>query len=294
MKKVFNIIILFFILITLSSNVFASTNTMERTEDNLMINNDIEQNQFVIDAALKTPKVDETEKIYDFANLLSDSEEEKLYKEVKEYINKCKMDMAIVTIDQNNKYNAQQYADDFYDYNYFGMGNDYSGILFLIDMDTREIWISTEGKAIERYKDYIDAILDYAYEKGPDENPYKCAQEFIKKAKLYGNPNYEATRKTKKIIGASLIGGIVFSGIIVYFKAKKHKNVKREIKGDNYLNKSSINFTLVEDIFVETHTYKERIETESTSSGGSYRSSSSSSSHRSSSGRSHGGGGRRF
>ena len=117
--------------------VFASTNTFPRTEENLGIRDSINVTDTVKRAALSTPKVDEKEKVYDFANLLTDEEEKKLYNSINEYIEKYDMDMAVVTIDKNNKASAMDYADDFYDYNNFGIGSTHDGLLFLIDMDTR-------------------------------------------------------------------------------------------------------------------------------------------------------------
>lgn len=138
MKKVIFSLI-FSLSILMNSVVYGSVKTYERTVDNLGISDDIEQTRTVINAALKTPKVDASEKIYDFADLFEDYEEELLYDSVMDFILEHNMDMVIVTIDDNNKYAAMKYADDFYDYNDFGIGSDHTGVLFLIDMDTREM-----------------------------------------------------------------------------------------------------------------------------------------------------------
>ena len=45
------------------------------------------------------------------------------------------------------------YADDFFDYNDYGMGEDKSGILFLITMSERKWCISTHGEAIQIFTD---------------------------------------------------------------------------------------------------------------------------------------------
>jgi len=182
-KKYFLIFSICFFLI---SNSFASTKTYERTLNNLQVSEDIEVTDYNRDIILKTPKVDETEKIYDFADLFSKSEEEQLYNEINDFIYDTDFDMAIVTINKNPKSSAMNYADDFYDYNYFGIGSTHDGLLFLIDMDTREMWISTTGNAILMYDDNrIDEILYNTYVEISNQNYYECGLSFIETSKYY-------------------------------------------------------------------------------------------------------------
>ena len=133
MKKIFLILISLFILIP---TVDASTTTFTRTEENYLVPDGITVSDNNRQAVLKTPAVDATEKIYDFANLLTQIEEESLYNKVIEFINKTNYDAVIVTIDDNNKYDAANYADDFFDYNAFGIGSSRDGLLFLIELAT--------------------------------------------------------------------------------------------------------------------------------------------------------------
>ena len=61
----------------------------------------------------------------------------------------------------------QDYADDFFDYNDYGMGEDKSGILFLITMSERKWCISTHGEAIQIFTDagqeYMTDNLGHIY-----------------------------------------------------------------------------------------------------------------------------------
>jgi len=125
------------------------------------------------------------QKVYDYANLLTDSQEVEIFRRVAKFIDDYNMDMGIVTIDSNPKYSAMVYADDFYDYNNFGTDAQGSGLLLLIDMDTREIYISTKGKAILVYDDErIDKMLDAVYEfVTSDDN--RAINEFIDLAEKY-------------------------------------------------------------------------------------------------------------
>ena len=148
--------------------------------------NVLEDNSQTSYAKDKTPSVDNTLKIYDYAKLIPDDKEKEIYNMIKKFISKYNMDMAIVTINENPKSSSMGYADDFYDYNDFGVGVNKNGLLFLIDMDNRKMWISTTGKAIEIYNDKrIDAILDYTYDKISKKDYSGCAEQFIKYATYF-------------------------------------------------------------------------------------------------------------
>lgn len=53
--------------------------------------------------------------------------------------------MAIVTVNSLDGKTAQAYADDYYDYNGYGYGENDDGILLLISMGERKWAISTYG-----------------------------------------------------------------------------------------------------------------------------------------------------
>lgn len=305
---VFALVILF----SFSIKVFASTNTLPRTEENLGIRDSIKVTDTVKKAALSTPKVDEKEKVYDFANLLTEEEENKLFNSINEYIKKYNMDMAVVTIDKNNKASAMDYADDFYDYNNFGIGSTHDGLLFLIDMDTREMWISTTGEAIRVYSDArIDSILDSTYNYIKSQKYYLCANAFVSRASSYASSGVPSSNKNTYInengeyivntvndtnnglifVIISLVVSTTVSLIFIAVASYKHKTIKKATQAKQYLVNGSFNLTEKEDRFVTSHTTK-HYNPPSSSSGGS--SGGGSSTHSSSSGSSHGGGGRSF
>ncbi len=261
-------------------------------------------NTYISEASTDTtiPIVDNTQKIYDFAGLLTDEGKKEIYNDITEYINTYNMDMVIVTINKNNKSSSMAYADDFYDYNDFGIGSNRDGILFLIDMDNRNMWISTTGKAILMYDDNrIDDILDDTYSAIKNEDYDLCCKRFISSASSwadYGipssNSNYYINDKgeyVKKfpffyIILISFTTSIIF----ILIAANKHKTVKKAVQAKQYIVKDSLNLTTSEDRFINTHTSRIYSPQSDSSSGGG----GGSSTHSSSSGSSHGGGGRSF
>lgn len=276
MKKIVNYTLLFlFAFLLIDCNlVNASVKIYERTEDNLGIADDIKVNEENKQNILSTPKVDETEKVYDFADLFTDEEEKRLYDKIQDYIDKRDMDMAIVTIKENNKITPEVYADDFYDYNNFGTNNSHDGVLLLIDMDNRHIHMSTAGSAINKYNDSrIDQILDSVYECMTSEDYFSAASTFIDEVSSSNIP-----------WGLIFIIPIIVATISTVIFICKNKMVKKATEASRYMERNSLNITSAKDVFITTHTVRHK--KESSSSG--------SSTHTGSSGRSHGGGGHSF
>lgn len=98
--------------------------------------------------------------VVDDAKLLSQDEVQKLREDIEKFRDKYNMDAVIVTSKDLEGKSTMDYADDYYDYNGYGLGDNKSGILLLIDMNDRKIWISTSGDAIEYFTDNrIDSII---------------------------------------------------------------------------------------------------------------------------------------
>lgn len=72
-------------------------------------------------------------KLYDQAILFSQQEQNLLEIEANRISDEFQMDIVIVTTNDTNNKSARDYADDFYDENNVGIGNDHDGIMFLID-----------------------------------------------------------------------------------------------------------------------------------------------------------------
>lgn len=253
-------------------------------------------------AKKSTPTVDSSEKIYDFAKLLTEEEKQGLYKEMQVFIKKYNMDIAVVTINENPKDSSMNFADDFYDYNEFGIGKDKSGLLFLIDMDKRVMWISTTGKAIQVYSDkIIDNILDYTYKKISQKDYKGCAETFIYYANYYADYYVEKNKigknpiyYLKEILIMSLEISTVPTIIFLIIGFSTHKKIVRKRDANEYV-KGKLKIIEKSDEFVKKHVSRRYIQ-ERTTYGISERSRSSSESttHTGSSGTTHGGGGRSF
>ena len=258
----------------------------------------------------KTPKVDNTKKVYDFADLLTESEEKDLFNLADDFIEKYKMDIALVTINENpygvSDYYSKIYAQDFYYYNRFGIGTSHDGIILLIDMSNRYVYMATKGNAILVYDDKrIDNITEAAYNYLKSGNYYQGYKAMIEKASSYaksgiadsnkyycvddnGEP-YKCREKQKDVNwGISLIIGVLGSLIPAFIHTRKYRGIKLATDANSYLKDKNVD--TVVDQFLTTFTSRVKRSHDSGGSGG--FGGGSSTSH--GSGGSFGGGGRHF
>lgn len=256
-----------------------------------------------------------TERVYDYANVLTDSEEEKLREQIARVEKKVSCDIVLVTINlsvldyygytENTDYYWEdammRYADDFYDecgYGYDKVCGD--GVLLLDNwymqgMDESEAgsWLSTCGAVYERYStSMIDRLLDNVYY-ALDDSPYKAYSVYIDNIEYYMDDD----ENTNPLIslGACFMVALIPSLIFV-FTHLKAKEGKKTVTRDTYvdaLNGGNAVFKVKTDELIDKRVTSVRIQTSSSSGSSRSRSSGGGGSHRSSSGTRHGGGGRR-
>lgn len=221
-----------------------------------------------------------------------------------EFRREYSMDCVIMLINSLGGKTPEAYADDAYDEGGYGMGNDNSGILFLISVGDREVYISTCGEAIDYIDDYeIERILDdmmYSLSDGewcdafsagvdaagrmierPNGNPDGCGMGPAD----YGEDSFSTGERLLVVfIVPAVIGGIAV-GVMCYMM----NNVRGKYAAADYAVKGSFALSGALDIFLSRHVTKTpRAEQNSGSHGGG------GSTHISSGGISHGGGGRHF
>ena len=233
--------------------------------------------------------------VVDEAKLLSQDERDKLIEDIEKFRENYNIDAVIVTANDLQGKNTMDYADDYYDYNGYGLGDNKSGILLLIDMNDRKIWISTSGDAIEYFTDNrIDSIISDISKYLSNEEYFDACNIFLTDIQYYidsgipeGQYTYSEEENTLKIVLIALGVAAVVAGVTCIVVVNSYKNSK-SVSSVNYVDNNSIVFTKRRDTFVNTFTTKTKIERNNSSGG------SGSSTHRSSSGNTHGGGGGSF
>ena len=291
MKKIFVLLISLFLLVL---PVYASTNTYSRTTTDLKVPKKIKYKSSMEHNVLLTPSVNANEKIYDFAELLTEEEEKQLYDKVKEFIANTNLDLAIVTINTNVKDSTQDYADDFYDYNDFSI----DGLAFVIDMQNRIFYISTAGKAMLYYDDYrIEYILSALDQEMYNHEYFNACNTLISQLTEYYNHGFSDNADKYVVIGTQIyrktpylllsIIAVVSATIGTLILALRNKKIKLATNSNDYFDNKSFEITKE---FISSNTSRVYIPPADSDGGGS----SGGGFHSGSSASSHGGGGHRF
>ncbi|MBQ9828232.1 MAG: TPM domain-containing protein [Lachnospiraceae bacterium] len=257
-------------------------------------------------------------RVFDDADLFTDSEEEKLEKKIQDLKADSGIDIVIVTTNDTGWKSTQEYADDFYDDGGYGTGSDYEGILYLIDMDNRQIYLSTSGTdTIEYLNDNtINRILDGdAYRYIADGDYYNSARAAVEDTIYYykknkkdaseghyeGGETYYTDGTGQKdsggfnvdgrLLGISGGAGAAVAGVSVGVM-RRNRGGKVTVTGYDYMRKGATRVNDKHDIFIRRSVVRHRISRDNDSGGGGHGGFSSV--HTSSGGHTHGGGGHGF
>ncbi len=275
--------------------------------ENAISDTEVVDTEITITEAEKSDAVNAAEGyVYDYAGLMSDEEITELEIQIADMKEKTGWDIFAVTTDYAEGKSSTAYADDFYDAR---TAEDSDGILVLIDMDNREIYISTCGKAIRYLTDArIERVLDDGYYYVSNGEYASCLSAMLRTSEYYFDAgiqqsqyNYDVETGVvseyrvltwMEVVPVFLLSAIV--GLAIFFGVKRSYTMKGGRYEYPYMKYGRLDLTEHQDVFLRAHTTHHRIQTDSGSSGGHRSSGGRSSTHRSSGGRSHGGGGRRF
>lgn len=227
------------------------------------------------------------ELLVDEAGVLSTDSFNKISGLLNEFSKKAGMDAVVVIVKNSGEKSPEAFADDYFDYNDYGVGSGHEGCLFLIitgdENQDRYCHISTTGpKTIKTLTDSrINKLSDTAIDGGLKENLYeKGIISYIQKLDSYF---LNKLTLVEILIG---LGSALFVFIISYNSIKsKYKMQPMNAVYDVSLNAVS-NLTVPKDILLSSDTVSHIIKKESGNS--------QSSTHTSSSGRTHGGGGKSY
>lgn len=263
--------------------------------------------------------------VFDYAMLFSDDELDMLQERASEFVLENGVDIVILTVDDDEGKSSRVIADDYYDYNGFKT----DGLLLLLNMDAREVYISTAGTMIDILNDSrIEALLDIQYdylvngdyfgamyyvmpeisayiESGPVPGQHRVEEGSPEASNypengIYGDDYYTPQSEHGIFyrlslewvilsVAAGVLAAVVTGAIIASGYKKKYKPVAYDYSG-----LASLTLSRKEDELINRYVTTRHIPKPDSSSGGGGGSSSSSTTHTSSSGSSHGGGGRSF
>lgn len=230
--------------------------------------------------------------ITDSAGYLTKEQNEELSAQLDKIREKYRFDVAFVSEKSLSAYDEQAAADDIYDYNGYGYGESYDGILFYIADSERKYHFSTCGSGEKIFNKnglaYLEKKIVPFLKEGDYSTAVKtyadCAEELLEMA-AQGKPYNKRQHSTKYILcviaGAFLLP-VFFAFAMMQKKLAKMKTAVKEDNAGNYMKPGSMRLDFSRDIFLySTVTKTEKPKADSDS-------------HTSSSGRSHGGRGGSF
>jgi len=244
------------------------------------------------------------ERVFDYADKMTDAEEEALRQQIRESEQICGMDIVVVTLDQTLEDYAKSFesiigyvepyeytmvfADNFYDENMFGFDKPHGDGIVFVDNWYRESdggvysWLSTSGRAMDILTtDNVEFILDMALDYVEDDPAYAYSY-LVELVTDYMDP--DSNLGDDLGIYSVLIG--LVAGIIFFFVNRGGKKGKNTVESKAYVKSHNANLLENQDIFITKTMSRRKIETQTTTrSGGG--------GHISAGGHSHGGGGHR-
>ena len=230
------------------------------------------------------------ERVFDYADVLSDDEEKSLRDLIAEKEGEIGCDIVLVTIsdpDYAGDTAMMNYADDFYDNYKYGYDAPWGdGALYLDNMlgvGNSYSWFSTSGRVEDTYStSMINHLIDGVCDR-VNADPYDAYVYYINSlsATMSGEDvsMYEA-------IPWYAIWGVAAVVTFVYVLVCINHNVgKKTTSANTYVAGGAAQFPDRRDVFISKHTTRRTIQSNSGSGGGGH--------HTSSGGHSHGGGGGR-
>lgn len=201
------------------------------------------------------------DRVVDEADLLTDSEETELAEKLDTTSERYECDVVVVTIRSIGNMSAQAYADDYYDYNGYGMGEKASGILLLLASTERKWAISTYKDGAYAFNDagltYLeDQIIPYFREDdyaGGFQEFANLAEQFLKEAEK-GTPYSDSNRPRRKLalewILLSAVIAVALAFLVTMLMKSQLKSVRFKDQAADYIKKGSFHLNRNEDIFL--------------------------------------------
>lgn len=247
--------------------------------------------------------------VYDDAGLFLQGEMAELETAADELRDRHHMNFVIVTTDDAGGKSSREYADDFYMDNGYYDNGERGGITLLIDMDNREVYVSTAGDMLYYVTDKkVEEILDEGYGYVADGDYAKAMAGMLERVDdiIEGgiqNGQYIYDEETGKIIRyrsltvmdilLAVLAALLLAGGACFGIYRKYSFVEKY----QYSINQNANMKLQNrsDHLVNQFVTKRRIPRNPPSGGNGHSSSSGRTTvHRSSGGGSFGGGGRKF
>lgn len=219
-------------------------------------------------SALEIAFLEDGNSVYDEADLLSSSEEERIAGVLEDLSREYAAQIVIVTVSELDS-DPDIFVENLYDTMGFGYGDDHDGILLLVCMDPREYRILPNGAANNAIGSReIDAIGNAIVSDLSDGDYTDAFVEFADQCAYYldGHINGFPFNFGRTLITALGIG--ILAGVIVAFVLKGQlKSVRSRYHANDYVKPGSMQLTVHSDLFLYRNITKTRKANNQNSSG---------------------------
>ena len=227
-----------------------------------------------------------TQYLYDNAKLMSEYDQDYVNEYLADMSEALDFDIVAVTTYGYSQSDITAFADDFYDYGGFGYGDEHDGVIFVVDMEAREMVLVSTGYGIEAITDYgenliyenmIEDIRSEDYVRAFTNDYADAVKDFVDMARdgssvdvdspghdgydWYQDPEnydpnsgtFDAGPDTGMVAGAGGISAVVGigAGFLSSQKQKsKLKTVRKKTQANSYARRDSLVITRKQDRFL--------------------------------------------
>lgn len=198
--------------------------------------------------SLMLPVSASNSRLVDDAGLLTAEEYTEVLATLNEISERQKFDVVVHTTATTNGQYIEYYTEDYFDYNGYGYGSNYDGVILVIDMNTRGWSVSSSGKS----EDYItSSAID---EIGDEITPYLSNGDYRTAMITYAEmcDKFSQGEPYNWFFGIVISVGIgfVIALISVFSMKSKLKSVRFQPAAKDYLVPGSMNVTASRDMFL--------------------------------------------
>ena len=217
-----------------------------------------------------TVSAESKQKVYDKADLLSESEEQELEAKLSGIVSEYGHDVIVYTTDSLDGFDAETYTEMLV--GRLGAGIDGSGIIYMVSMEYRDYDIFSFGKMGTQIvvSNVRDDIAEDMREYLSDGEYYMAFSGYADRVEreikhtLENGPNEEPSYAV--IIGA--VVGLIIGLVTVLIMKSGMKTTRAEAMANNYVRQGSFRLTNARDIFLYSRVTRTKRESSSSSGGG--------------------------
>lgn len=227
---------------------------------------------------LAVPVMAAAEYVVDDADILTDGEEQELKALAVEISGRYNCDICILTVWDYRDYgsgNVRSTAEQYFTAQGLGQGSDKNGVLLLLSMAERDYALIAHGNlANTAFTDYGKEVLseefldDFRYDDWYDGfYDYLDGSERFLDAAEHGKP-VDVSTGGKGVIWLVVLIPLAVAGIACGIMAATMKNARKQTHANSYIPDGGVQITGRSDRFINRTVVRQKIENNSSSSGG--------------------------